>query len=72
MVKCVIQIAGSSKADRTKHYTSGDPNRHKTKVQKSAIYSDKTQHANFWGNPLHQATKLQLNGEQEDVEQNDT
>ena len=32
-----------------------DPKR--TKVQNNAIYCDKTQHANFRGNPLYQATK---------------
>ena len=30
------------------------------KVQKNAVYKDKTQHANFRGNPLYQATKQHL------------
>ena len=30
------------------------------KVQKNAVYWGKTQHANFQGNPLHQATKRLL------------
>ena len=37
-----------------------DPNTQK--VQKTAIiYKDKTQHANFRGSPLYQATKRHLN-----------
>ena len=32
-----------------------------TKVQKNAICEDKTQYANFRGNPLYQATKRHLN-----------
>ena len=34
------------------------------KVQNNAIYSDKTQHAIFGGNPLYQATKWHLNNNQ--------
>ena len=30
-------------------------------VEKNAIYYDKTQHANFRGNPLYQVTKRHLN-----------
>ena len=37
------------------------------KIQKNAIYEDKTEHTNFQGNPLYQAKKTtlkqQLNGE---------
>ena len=33
----------------------------KQRVQKNAIYEDKTQHANFRGNSLYQATKRHLN-----------
>ena len=36
-----------------------DPNT--WKVQNNAIYLDKTQHVNFGGNPLYQATKWHLN-----------
>ena len=36
-----------------------DPNTQK--VQWNAIYQDETQHANFLGNPLYQATKRHLN-----------
>ena len=32
----------------------------KQRVQKNAIYEDKTQHANFRGNSLYQATKRHL------------
>ena len=35
-----------------------DPNAQK--VQKNAIYYNKTQHSNFQGNPLYQATKWHL------------
>ena len=31
------------------------------KIQKNAIYEDKTEHTNFQGNPLYQATKRHLN-----------
>ena len=31
------------------------------KVQKNVVYYDKTQYANFGGNPLHQAAKQPLN-----------
>ena len=30
-------------------------------VQNKAVYQDKTQHANFRGNPLYQDTKRHLN-----------
>ena len=36
-----------------------DPNTEK--VPNNAIYQDKTQHANFQGNPLYQATKQHIN-----------
>ena len=36
-----------------------DPN--PQKVKKNAVYYDKTQHANFRGKPLFQATKQHLN-----------
>ena len=35
-----------------------DPNTQK--AEKNVIYFDKTQHANFLGNPLYQATKQYL------------
>ena len=36
-----------------------DPNTYK--LPKNTIYQDKTQHANFQGNPLYQATKWYVN-----------
>ena len=36
-----------------------DPNT--SKVKKNTVYYDKTQHANFQGKPLFQATKQHLN-----------
>ena len=39
-----------------------DPNTEK--VEKNAIYQDKSQHANFRGNPLYQAMKRHLNNSQ--------
>ena len=51
----------SSEKARTKpaqrHQTQGPDTQ---KVQKKAIYQDKTQHANFGSNPLYQATKQHL------------
>ena len=32
-----------------------------SEIQKNTVYQDKTQHANFLGNPLYQATKWHLN-----------
>ena len=34
------------------------------KKKKKAIYQDKSQHVNFQGNPLYQATKQHLNNRQ--------
>ena len=31
-----------------------------SEIQKNTVYQDKTQHANFLGNPLYQATKVRL------------
>ena len=41
--------------------TNKSPNPNTEKGQKNAVYQDKTQHANFRGNPLYQATKRHLN-----------
>ena len=46
-----------------------DPNT--WKIKKNTVYYDKTQHANFQGNPLFQATKpleQQLSSEKWDIE----
>ena len=45
------------------------PNPNRLKVKKNAVYCDKTQHANFRGGFIFQATKQQLNGEKWDTKQ---
>ena len=38
-----------------------DPNTDSLKKKKLIYYDTDTQHANFWGNPLRQATKQHVN-----------
>ena len=49
-------------SERRRELEQRDPNTYK--VQKNAIYYNKTQHANFLGNPFYRATERHLNNNQ--------
>ena len=59
MQSVLMEILMKSETRMTASVLKQDPNTRK--VQRSAVYSDKTQHVNFQGNALYQATKRHLN-----------
>ena len=59
MQSVLMEILMKSETRMTASVLKQDPNTQK--VQRSAVYSDKTQHVNFQGNALYQATKRHLN-----------